>query len=178
MSIEEHEILNFLTELYNMTDGDISQQVSMYDIGAALGLEKSNAGTIAEELIVDGYAELVSLSGGISITSEGLKELNITPVGSSEINVWSMGDDRILSDKGREAVEDMLVKIKECVTAKGNTYVNIEEIVIDIKTAEIQLLSQKSKTGIIREVLISLKESMSITGNTDVSGQIGTMIGN
>lgn len=178
MSIEEHEVLNFLTELYNKTDGDISQQVSMYDIGAALGLEKNNAGAIAEELIVDGYAELVSLSGGISITSEGLKELNISPVGSSEINVWSMGDDRILSDKGREAVEDMLVKIKECVTTKGNTYQNIEEIVIDIKTAEIQLLSQKTKTGIIREVLVSLKESMIITGNTDVSGQIDIMIGN
>lgn len=149
----------------------------MYDIGVVLGLEKSNAGAIAEELIVDGYAELVSLSGGISITSEGLKELNITPVGSSETNVWTLSDDRILSDKGREAVEDMLVKIKECVTGKDSTYQNIEEIVIDIKTAEIQLLSQKIKTGIIREVLKSLKESMSITGNTDVSDHLGRMIG-
>ena len=177
MSIEEHEVLHFLTELYNMTDGDISQQVSMYDIGVAIGLEKSNAGAIAEELIVDGYAELVSLSGGISITSEGLKELNITPVGSSETNVWTLGDDRLLSDKGREAVEDTLAKIKACVTGKDSTYQNIEEIVIDIKTAEIQLLSQKTKTGIIREVLISLKESMSITGNTDVSDHLGRMIG-
>lgn len=178
MSIEEQGVLNFLTELYNMTDGDISQQVSMYDIGVALGLEKSNAGAIAEELIVDGYAELVSLSGGISITSEGLKELNITPAGSSEINVWTLGDDRILSEEGREAVEDTLAKIKVCVTGRDSTYQNIEEIVIDIKTAEIQLLSQKPKTGIIREVLISLKESMSITGNTDVSDHIGRMIGN
>ena len=79
MSIEERQIFDFLTELYNSTDGDTSRQVSMYDIGGTLGLEKSSAGAVAEELIVDGYAELVTLSGGISITSNGLKELNIAP---------------------------------------------------------------------------------------------------
>ena len=175
MSIEEHETLNFLTELYNSTDGDTSRQVSMYDIGSVLGLEKSSAGAVAEELIVDGYAELVTLSGGISITSNGLKELNITPVESTETSVRKLGTEKILGEDGLKAVEEMLAMIKGSVTGNDASYQNLEEIVIDIKTVELQLLSPKPKTEIIREILISLNESMSATGNTVVSDQIAAM---
>lgn len=178
MSIEEYELRNFLTELYNMSGGDTSCQVSMYDIGDALGLEKSNAGALAEELIVEGYAELVSLSGGMSITSEGLKELNITAVDSSGLDVCSLGDDKLLTEDGRKAAEEILALVKDCLAGSSSTYQDIEEIVIDIKTAEVQLLSQKGKTDIIREVLKSLRESMSAAGNTDVSDRIGKVIAN
>ena len=108
MSIEEQETLNFLTELYNSTAGDTSRQVSMYDIGAVLGLEKSSAGAVAEELIVDGYAELVTLSGGISITLNGLKELNIAPEEAPETSVHTLGAEKILGEDGVKAVEDLL----------------------------------------------------------------------
>ena len=175
MSIEEHETLHFLTELYNSTDGDTSRQVSMYDIGGALGLEKSSAGAIAEELIVDGYAELVTLSGGISITSNGLKELNIAPEESPLTSVRKLGAEKILGEDGLKAVEEMLAMIKVCVTGNDASYQNLEEIVIDIKTVELQLLSPKPKTEIIREILKSLNESMSATGNTVVSDQIAAM---
>lgn len=175
MTIEGHEALAFLTELYNMTEGDTSRQVSMYDIGGVLGLEKSSAGAIAEELIVDGYAELVSLSGGISITSNGLKELNISPADSSETMARKLGDEKLLSEDGLKAVEELLSLIKEWVAGKSASYAALEEIVIDIKTAELQLLSPKPKTEIIREVLKSLNESISATEHSAVSDQIAAM---
>ena len=160
-----------------MTDGDTARQVSMYDIGGVLGLEKSSAGAIAEELIVDGYAELVTLAGGISITSGGLKELNITPADSSETMVRKLGDEKILSEDGLKAVEEMLALIKGCVAGNSAPYEVLEEIVIDIKTAELQLLSPKPKTEIIREVLKSLNESIRATENSALSDQIAAMTG-
>lgn len=177
MSIEEQETLNFLTELYNSTDGDTSRQASMYDIGAVLGLEKSSAGAVAEELIVDGYAELVTLSGGISITLNGLKELNIAPEESPEASFHTLGAEKILGEDGVKAVEEMLAIIKGCVTGNDASYQNLEEIVIDIKTVQLQLLSPKPKTEIIREILKSLNGCMSATGNTVVSDQIAAMTG-
>ena len=176
MSIEEQGVINFLTELYNMTAGDVSQQVSMYEVGIAVGLDKSSAGALAEELIVDGYAELVTLSGGISITAEGLKELNIAPAGASETIGCTLRDEINLGEEGRKAVEEMLVMIKEAVAVTGSVYEQLEQIVIDIKTAEVQLLSPKPKTEIIREVLRSIRESMSTAGNSAVAEQIGRMI--
>ena len=68
---------DYLYELYTISEGDTNSEVSMYDVGAALGLEKADAGTIAEELMVEGWVELKTLAGGISITAEGLKALNV-----------------------------------------------------------------------------------------------------
>ena len=67
MTIANTQMKSFLRQLYQMSDGDTDTAVSMYDIGAILGLEKSAAGTIAEDLIIDGYAELKTLSGGITM---------------------------------------------------------------------------------------------------------------
>jgi len=39
--------------LYTQTQGDTAKQVSMYDIGASIGLEKTDAGTMAESLSKD-----------------------------------------------------------------------------------------------------------------------------
>ena len=74
----------FLYELYTMTRGDTSTQVSMYDIGKTLGLEKTAAGSMAESLFIQGFAELKTLSGGISITVEGLGALDIDLPGSPD----------------------------------------------------------------------------------------------
>ncbi len=68
----------YLNQLYTMTQGDPGVQVSMYDIGAALGVEKSEAGALAESLIIQDLAELKTLSGGIAITGNGLKALDKT----------------------------------------------------------------------------------------------------
>ena len=176
MTIENPEQLTFLTELCHRAEGDTARQVSMYEIGESLGLDKNSAGALAEELIVDGFAELVSLSGGISISAQGLKELNAVPVESSGEAVYRLGDATVLDAEGRRAVEEMLADIRRCVYQKGMSYEDMEVIVIDIKTAEIQLLSPKTKTLIIREILKSLQESMTAHENREIASRIAAMI--
>lgn len=175
MSFQEHEVRGFLTELYNITGGDITQQVSMYDIGTILGFDKSSAGALAEELIVDGYAELVTLSGGISITEGGLKELNIKPDTSTYF--CSLGDDKIIDDETKKAVEEVLGKIKQVLSDCSTSYDSIEEVVIDVKTIEVQLLSSRPKTEVIRELLKSVAETTVANGNNDLSEHISAMTG-
>ena len=72
MDNDNLEAKRYLTELCTKTQGDIGAQVSMYNVGAAIGLEKTEAGMVAEALIVEGLAELRSLSGGIGITAQGV----------------------------------------------------------------------------------------------------------
>lgn len=43
----------------------------MYDIGQALGLDKEAARRMGEQLIGDGFLEIISLSGSVSLTEEG-----------------------------------------------------------------------------------------------------------
>jgi len=177
MNQEELDTHGFLNELYNLTEGDTDKQVSMYDVGTVLGLDKGSAGAVAEDLIVDGYAELVSLSGGICITLEGVKELNVDPGDSQAGGIDSLSADSTLSTTDRQAVEELLVTLRGSVSGHGGSYEYLEQIVIDIKTIEVQLLSSQAKTEIIREILKSLHESIRATENHAISDHIRMLIG-
>jgi hypothetical protein len=64
----------FLVELYHRTQGDASVEVSMFDIGESLGLDRRLSLRTAEELIGTGLVEIKTLSGIIGITTEGVTE--------------------------------------------------------------------------------------------------------
>ena len=64
----------FLVELYHRTQGDASVEVSMFDIGESLGLDRRLSLRTAEELIGTGLAEIKTLSGIIGITTDGVTE--------------------------------------------------------------------------------------------------------
>jgi len=168
---------DYLHELYTLSEGDTTNEVSMYDVGATLGLEKAQAGAIAEELMVEGWVELKTLAGGISITVEGLKALNVkdpSAVGNSHI--IKLGADIVLNDQARSAVTDLIVEIKNTATGHQADYFQLEEIIIDIKTIEIQMLSPKPKTSIVREALRSLEISLLAIGSEEMSRRIHAMI--
>ena len=61
----------YLAELYRQTEGDTEAKVSMLDVGSAIGFEEAEARATAENLMIEGLAELKSLSGGIGITTQG-----------------------------------------------------------------------------------------------------------
>ena len=61
----------FMIQLFEQTRGDQSVQVSMYDIGGLLGLERDAACRVAEELIGLQMVEIRTLSGGIGISAAG-----------------------------------------------------------------------------------------------------------
>lgn len=164
MSIEDVQMNNYLQQLYQMSGGDVTAEVSMYDVGAALGLDSSEAGSVAEDLIIDGYTELKNLTGGISITAEGLRALEVeTAVGTADGSTegkFVLGEAEVLAPEVCKAVEQLVGEIKKVTPEGGFSYSQLEEFVIDIKTLETQLLSSRPKTAIVQEILRSLAKQL------------------
>jgi len=170
---EEHAFLN---QLYTMSQGDPGSQVSMYDIGAALGLEKSEAGTLAESLFIQDLAELKTLSGGITITESGLKALGRSLPGVSKEQALTLGRDPVLAPETIKMVTGLLAEIKAVLEMETNVYAWVEEVVMDIKTMEVQLLSPKPKTGIVREIFTSLHRNLKQTGAGDLNQKLSAVL--
>jgi len=171
----------YLAELYRETEGDIDAQVSMLDIGAAVGFEEGESRTTAENLMILGLVELKTLSGGIGITREGLEELGITPVAvasSAPEESLHFGRDVILNDADRQLAEALVADLKIEITREKFDYPSLEQIVIDIKTIEVQLLSPSPKVAVIREILRSLLAVISKSGDGRLAGRLETVINN
>lgn len=166
----------YLAELYRQTGGDTDALVNMLDVGAAIGLEKDEAGTTAEDLIISGFVELKTLSGGIGITHQGLVELNMSPTGSVVENDLQLGEGPVLNDEGRVILEALLAEVKTWIPQVQLDYQRLEECIIDIKTIEVQLLSPNPKTGIIREALRSLSKPIAASDKGGLSGKLEQLL--
>ncbi len=166
-------IKGFLEELYRQTGGDAEKQVSMHDIGTVVGLDKSEAGSLAEQLIVQGQLELKTLAGGVSITSEGLAVLGISvPLSHSPENALQLGNGPVADDTDRETIQQILEKIKEELSKLSLEYDLLEEIIIDLKTIEVYMLSPRPKVTVLLEILRSLMNSF----ETAPSSKIATLL--
>ncbi len=161
----------YLYELYTRTGGGLDAQVSMYDVGQALGMGRNEAGTMAESLYIQGLAELKTLSGGIGITREGLTVLDITKDDGPDASL-SLGKGPVLDDQGRTAIDIILPEIKKNLADNKMAYPQIEEMILDIKTIEVQMLSPKPKTAIIREVLKSIYAGFETSGPKGLSERL------
>ena len=170
------EAEQYLNELYQRTAGDAGAQVSMFDIGAAVGLDKEASRRLAEDLIADGLIEIKTLSGGIGITARGIDMAQpASRIGSGKH--LDLGDGPLLEEKGRQALERILVEIKNSLASSSIPYARLEEMVIDIKTIDVQLLSPRPKTAVIKEVLRSLKDGLADSGAADPAAEVEKMIG-
>jgi len=177
MDNDNPEMKRYLTELCAKTQGDTGVQVSMFDVGAAIGLEKTEAGMVAEELIVEGLAELRSLSGGISITAQGVEMVQGPGCGPVlKGSGLQLGRGQILGEQGSQAVEKIIMAMRKTVLHGMATIGQLEEIVIDIKTIEIQMLSPKPKTAVIREVFRSLHARLNDLGFSTLAAEVETLI--
>ena len=171
----------YLAELYRETEGNIDAQVSMLDIGTAVGFEEGESRTTAENLMILGLVELKTLSGGIGITREGLEELGITPAArTSNVEEESLqfSRDVVLNDADKQLVEALVTDLKIEITREKFDYPFLEQTVIDIKTIEVQLLSPSPKVAIIRETLRSLLAVISRSGDSRLAGRLETVINN
>jgi hypothetical protein len=177
MGIDTPDVKRYLTELCKKTQGDTGAQVSMFEVGEVLGLEKTEAGMMAEELIVEGLAELRSLSGGISITTQGLELIQGTAGGPAlKGSGLQLGSEPVLGEQGRQAVEILIQDIRGALVSGKMTLGQLEEIVIDIKTIEIQMLSPRPKTDVIRAVCRSLQEGLADSGFGKLAAEVDTLI--
>ena len=171
-SLEE----SYLNELYRRTEGNTNEQVSMFEVGATLGLEKESARRLAEDLIAEGLVEIRTLSGGIGITAQGAEKARPANAGT-RANRCALGSGPVLEQNERQNVESILAEIRACVTSGPVPFAKIEEMVIDLKTIEIQLLSPNPKTAIIRETLRSVKTGLEASENAGLADEVANMIG-
>lgn len=158
MDSEELTIKAYLEELHRRCGGDTEVQVSMHEVGEAIGLDKAEAGSLAEQLMVQGLTELRTLAGGISITQEGMAELGLSPppTNNSDISL-QLSSGPVATDADRQLVHQLTLEIKEQLSSIKLDYKLLEEFVIDLKTIEVQMLSPKPKISILRELFRSLQ---------------------
>lgn len=175
MTSDHVAVHSYLMELYRITQGDLAAQASMFDVGSAMGLNKDEASRLAEDLIGRGWVEIKTLSGGIGITADGIEAARQSGA-PTEASGLKLTDAPVLDDTGRQAVEKILADIKTCLPELKSNYDGIEEMVIDIKTAEVQLLSPKAKTAIFRGVLRSLKSTLVEAGSQELASRLESMI--
>jgi hypothetical protein len=169
---------NFLTELHQQTKGDMQAQVSMYEVGAAIGLAKGEAGSRAEELMVAGLMELRTLAGGISITPEGLAALGMSvpspPVASQDLRLSS---GPVVNAADRRVLEGLVEEIKQDLPGAKLGAASLEGIIFDLKTIEVHLLSPSPKVAVVRELLRSLLESFQAGESKTVVTKLAGLIG-
>lgn len=155
---------NYLETLYQMTNGNLETQVSMHEVGERIGLEKSEAGQIAEELMVQGAVELKTLAGGIGITQDGLELLGISTSSvrdASDDTALQLSGELIATDQDRRTVEQLSQQLKGEICKLQLEYPAVEAVVIDLKSIELQLLSPEPKIGVLKELLRSLHLTLS-----------------
>jgi len=178
MDNDDLRIKNYLEELYRQTGGDAAVQVSMYELGAAIGLDRAEAGSLAEELMVQGQVELKTLAGGISITPEGLEELGIADsAADSAGNSVKLGDGPIVDDGDRQTVQSLTEEIKKGLSGRSVEFDLLEEIVLDLKTLEVQLLSPRAKTAVLLAIFSSLQGSLEAAGMGLIAEKLKASIG-
>ena len=177
MMSESPDATAYLLELYRLTEGNPAAQVSMFDVGAAMGIEKSVAGKLAEEMIGQGWAEVRTLSGGIGITEQGIEAaLSAGAQGASAEEDLRLGNGPILDEGGRQALEKMTAAIKSNLDDAQLDYTRMEELILDVKTMEVQLLSPRPKTAVLREILRSLQENLAQAKAGDLAERLERMI--
>ena len=156
-NISENE-RNFLIKLYELTQGNPSSQVSMYDLGEAIGLDRDNALKTAEVLFGFGLAEIKTLAGGIGITEAGLSEVmgNDADQEMAGTNGFRLGNAPLIDDAGQKSVEQVISSIKTQTGSLGLDFDTLEELLADLKTIDVQLTSSRPKTKIIRECFQSI----------------------
>jgi hypothetical protein len=170
---------HFLDELCKQTDSDLSTQASMYDIGAAVGLDRDAAKFVAEELIGKGFAEIKTLNGGISITLEGIEKTRILngKLETPDHNKFSLGDAVILEGTQRLGVEQVVAELKRQSGNLGLDFDALTELVSDLSTIESQFMSSRPKTSIIRECFRSIKGVLEKTGSQEIIEKIKQWLG-
>ena len=169
----------FLIQLFEQTGGDLSAQVSMYDVGEGLGMDRDASSRVAETLIGLQLVEIRTLSGGIGISSDGATEIQhlmggAAPAGDAP---GKLADQPVMDALSCQGVEQVAGQLKTQAGNLGLDFDGLSELMADLKTIDAQLGSSKPKTAIIRECLRSIKETLEGAGNDDSLVKIRGLLG-
>ncbi len=160
MDNDEIAMKGYLQAVYDSTQGDPEIQASMHEVGIPLGYDKAESGRMAEELMVNGYVELRTLAGGISITTTGLDYLGFqTASPPSGSNIQLSGE--VFATEGDKAlIEKMCSAIKAAIAEQSIDPAAMEQAVFDLKALDLHLLSPQPKTAVILALCTSIDAAL------------------
>jgi hypothetical protein len=169
----------YLIQLFEQTGGDTTAQVSMYDVGEAMGMDHDTSARVAESLIGLQLAEIRTLSGGIGISAEGAAEVNTLMGGGapSGDSPGRLNDDPIMDEQNCRAVEHAAGALKNRTGSLGLDFDGLTELMADLKTIDAQLGSSRPKSAIVRECLRSIKGVLEGVGNSDSLTKVKALLG-
>ena len=128
----------FLLSVYRQTKGDPAKQVSMYDVGSELGIDRTAASRLAEDLMGWMMLEIRTLSGGIGITPSAVEEIEASGFGGSkpQAQTLCLGADPVISNDVRQAVERVTDALKQQAGSIGLPFDGLAEVMADLKTVD------------------------------------------
>jgi hypothetical protein len=169
----------FLLSVYNHTKGDTAAMVSMYDVGSELGIDRTAASRLAEDLMGWMMLEIRTLSGGIGITPSAVEAIEASGFGGSkpQVQTLCLGTDPVISTDVRLAVERVTDALKQQVGSTGLPFDALAEVMADLKTIDAQFDSSHPKTAIVRACFQSLKNTLDYAGAQDCAGLVAGLLG-
>ena len=168
----------FLLTLFEQTNGDTSVQVSMYDVGNLLGMDRDAASAVAQELMGRQLAEIRTLSGGIGISADGAARVHDIrgPASSGSSESANLGNGPVLTSGGQQSIDQIVMELKNQAGSLGLNYDALGELMADLKTMEAQLDSPKPKTEIMRECLRSILGVVKQTQDRQLTDRIQRLV--
>ncbi len=170
-----------LIELFKISEGDTSAKISNVDIAEGVGIEKNEAEEILMALIIDEFAEMVSLAGLIGITAKGVIEAQKFGAGPSSTNPLNsdiLENSYILSSENLKTLKLLIEDIRNDAGNFGLNTIKHDELTSDINTIEAQIKSTRIKTPIGKECLLALKENISLSAkDSNTFIKLATFIG-
>lgn len=148
----------FLEDLYARTGDDAGAQISMYELGAAMGLEREESRITAEDLMAAGLLEIRTLSGGVALSEAGRALFSDNDAGETDSEDERLGGVSPMDTRQRELVEQTLTRLKADIGSLDLAFETLAEMVADVRTIEAQLASPRPKTAAVRVCLEGLRD--------------------
>lgn len=200
VSIEElkKHRFQFLHFLYEKTEGDEHSHVNMWELGEELGFEKEKTNKITQYLVGESLMEYAAMGGIISITHQGVIEvenalthpeepteyfppvniININHMENSQIQQSSSYSTQTQSIETNN-INDLLGFIEILKTKLPELELRAEdksEIEADIATLHAQLDSARPKENILKESLSSIQRILEGATGAVVAHQLIPLI--
>jgi hypothetical protein len=164
----DEQTSRFFTAFLKETAGELTSQVSMYDMGERIGLDRNEASRAAENIMAEGWAEVRTLSGGIGITQKGIDAAVALGGGNAGQQVIpGLGSGALLEAGARQSVETVVAGLKLQTESVGLGFEVLAELVADLRTIDAQLASPRPKTAILRACFKSILGLLSSAGLTE-----------
>lgn len=166
----------FLLALYDGLGGSPAKQMSMYDIGAAMGLDKAESLKMAESLMGLDVLEVRTLSGGIGLTATGVEAARSLGAGGGEEEPTRLGQGPLIEEAARGSVETVATALKAGAGSLGLSFEALTELVADLRTIDAQLFSPRPKTIILRECFNSIRKVLAKANRGEQVAQIDRLL--